>query len=308
MATFGGGPAQRRPRGRVGEPVAGIPSAGGASRLRHVVIRVALRVAVLAGLVVGGWLLGAATGCADEAWTPEDGAQSLDTGLAALPSSLPAAAGSLIEANAAVLPPAVQGAQLPVQPPTLDATQVLESALQPLRQPVLDPVIQEMIAPLVPSRAAGRDEPSPAAPLGSAEALEPVAPPLPTGPFIPAEPAGSAMNAAAAGTLPVGTLPVPGMTVPGMTLPGASTAAGQLAGWSAVGGDWAPPIPASPPRTAITSCPTAAASGTTKGGVPAVMLSDGCPGIHLPAAQHQMSLRAAGLPRAPDQQPSTSPD
>jgi len=293
-------------RGRVGEPVAGIASAAGAPKAQHAVIRVLRRLAVLAGLVIGGWLLGSATGWADEG-APEDrvgGAASL----AEFPSPAPTATMSRIEARVDDLLPAAAPAPIPVQPPVLDTpvldTPIMDTAVEPVGelaletvlQPVVDPVLPETIVPRTPPRIpVGNQSESgtPAEAPDSAEVPASGGHPPPTGPALPTEPA-------------VWALSLPSPLLPAVALEQVvDAAADQLAGWSAGS---APPTPASPPGLAA-SCPagSATASATTKG-VHAVTLHDGYSGVDLKVGQPQRGLRTAGLPGAPEQRPSTSPD
>ncbi|MFN2494482.1 MAG: hypothetical protein ABR608_01030, partial [Pseudonocardiaceae bacterium] len=51
--------------------MAGIPSAGGVRGAPRAVIRLLLKGALVTGMVVVGWLLGSATGLAQENWPPQ---------------------------------------------------------------------------------------------------------------------------------------------------------------------------------------------------------------------------------------------
>lgn len=250
--------------------MAGIPSAADAQEGRHVALaRVAQRLTVIAGLVVGGWLLASGTGWADEHWAqPDEGRQGgAVVNLVAPVSSIPAAATPLIETGAEVLP-AVQ-----VPPPVLDTVTELvgEPAAQPDPEPALAPALQPDTAPRAPSGATVPDRLEPSAPaeaIGPTEALSPAAPAPPTGPA--------------------------GATEPAIRVTGPATTGGsqQIAGHE------------------IPSCPAglAGVNGNSYSGAHAITLTIGSPRADHAGGRPRLSSRAAGLPVAPDQQPSTSPD
>lgn len=276
----------------------GIPDAAGAPQVRYAVTRVALRLAVLTGLVVGGWLLGSATGWAQEDWGHEDpGRHGADAVSVEVPSLTPAAAVSRIEANAAPVQSAVQGlptvqpARLPVQPPILDdvAAPIGEPTPAPVLRPVLDTVLRGTVVPRAPSQVTGDNQAeslTPAVTPGStepAEVLGSVEPRPPTGYLTPPEPAAWAMNA------PPTPLPTVTPTITSATK------------WTVALGQVVDTAPVSYPAG------SAGASGTGPG-IHAVTLNGGCPEAAMAAGPRPKWLRTAGLPGAPDQQPSTSPD
>ncbi|MGH3991340.1 MAG: hypothetical protein ACRDSN_02620, partial [Pseudonocardiaceae bacterium] len=150
--------------------MAGIPSTAGAQWARRWVARVLLRLTVLVGMVVCGWLLGAATGLADEdrppGWAPAmtapapDGPDAVapeDSGLARPPdipaseeptSALLATVPPVTTSTEEVLPAAelipVTGVlRLPAQRPVPD---LVAQVAQPVLPPVVEPVLHT-IAP-----------------------------------------------------------------------------------------------------------------------------------------------------------------
>lgn len=291
---FAGMPAQRRTRERVGEPVAGIPSADDA---RRVMARVLLRVVMLAGLVVCGWLLGSATALASES-APHQVTPA--TGLITNPSpdgasgdrlALVPAVTTTVDDVLAATDPGAEVSRPPAQPP------LVPGLVSQVVHPVLDPVLA----------SAGQPGPSPA--------------------NTAAEPATTAPTTSTPAVVQVPQAPLPQVGVPVPAAPppsGSATAdptASPFASPSAAHRDrvhhdpahsdqapapWGPPVPASPPSTSTTSCP--AGANTAAPSAQAGTLTDGVARADLALAQQPRHTGAGGLPRSPSRQPSTSPD
>ncbi|MDQ3760753.1 MAG: hypothetical protein M3460_03385 [Actinomycetota bacterium] len=272
--------------------MAAIPDTGGARRAHCGVSRALLRVVVLGGLVVAGWLLGSGIGQADEDLeqpgtdlirlveaAPSDGASVSRLGV-------PPAMGSTVKKVLSAAP--IQ--RLPV-PPSAKA-----GVLKPLA-PVLAPVTRPL---------SGLSPPAPAIQLG-APVDQPAAVP----------PAAPVVRVAVA-TAPV---PAPGPTaVPTMvgTAPpavgacaAAHPAADPLAELPALGNEPADPVPVpmSPPGTATAACLLGSSGGgiSTKS-TPDVAVTDSWAMAGLASMHRLLSLGADDFPRSPAGQPSTSPD
>ena len=265
----------------------GIPSAGDA---RRVAVRVLLRAALLTGMVVGAWLLGSATGLAQEDWAPRDRTPhhqaTLDhtphsVGLAGLADApIPAVTPADVSVEAVL--PAVSALPLPVQP----VVQALEPVLP---EPVLDSVISvvapEPAAVELPGSLTAADLAEPLPPADPAEVT--------VGPRTP--PPAPTPHSSEAATPAAPTL--------------AYTAAAEPAGERADADHPVSPVPERPPGTMTTSCPaTSVGSNTTTKSAYAVTLDDGSPEVNLAPLHRRMHLRADGPPGSLNQRPSTSPD
>lgn len=284
----------------MGEPVAGIPSAEGASWAPRGVTRVLLRIAVLVGLVVCGWLLGTATGSAEEAAVGE--VQAVEAGPrqgwahvpladeeAGEPAETPSrgVTGSLltplVETSADELLPAGEELWLPVQP----------NLVVKIIQPVVTPVADHVLGAGTPERIS---QPPPSRLRAAVD--QPARPPAESAPArTPSGPAG----------------PLPQVVGPPLLAPTALStadhpaAAARTESLAAVDQRSAPLAPASPLGT--TSCPAGPTGPTTAApGAHAATLDDGVAKAGLALAAGRLSTSAGGLPRCPSQQPSTSPD
>ncbi len=287
--------------------MAAIPNAGGARCAPRGVLRALpwgarpwaalLRVAVLGGLVITGWLLGSGTGLAQEDLVSQDLRQQDGTvrlvgfplpdddpgGLIGTPPTVKSAVTGVLRA--------VPVPRLPVRPPQV-----------PVLAPVLTPV-SKLAAPAPVTRADTQSSPKTHRPVV-------VAPP----PAAPAEP----IVRAATIVTPALAHPVhtasPATFVCTAADPAADPLADQVAdssaGKSSVrGSDPTAPAPASPFGTTTAPCPSGStgSGGVTNSAQP-VTTNDGWSGMG-PASMYCL-LRAdySGMPRAAAQRPSTSPD
>ncbi|MGH3902865.1 MAG: hypothetical protein ACRDTE_01500 [Pseudonocardiaceae bacterium] len=259
-----------------------------------------LRIAVLVGLVVCGWLLGTATGSAEEAGAGEAGPRH-DWAHVALtheeggePAETPSqgATGSLltplVETSADELLPVGEVLRLPVQPMTPDlAMKIVEPLVAPVADHVLGAGPPERINQSPPSRlTAAVDQPA-----------RPLAEPAP------------------ARTLPGPAIPLPQVLGPAVAAPTALSTAEDPAAdvrtesSAAVDQRSTPLNPASPPATTGTSCPAGPTGPATAApGAHSATLDDGVAKADVALAARWLNTGAGGLPRCPSQQPSTSPD
>lgn len=304
--------------------MAAIPGAGGAWHALPGMIRVLLRVAVLGGLLVAAWLLGAGLGHAEEdPGPPPAGLIGLVAGSAggtphgelALPdtvgsavaavSSTPLAAAST--APHAALPRRPALAALPLRPaPAVGKLDVLRPLLTELSRPasrlvapaVLPrlPVPTSVVAAPAPARASPVAKPVVVAPGPAAEYLAPLVAvatqPLPSGVrCTPADP-GSAVP------VPVAALAQRGLPEPS-TLPVAEPASpGPVS-----------PGPASPPSSPSVACPAAAPGSASNAKAGPGVVTGGIAAVILAGWMQRVRLRsAAELPRSPATQPPISPD
>lgn len=274
--------------------MAAIPDAVGARRASRGVIRAVLRVAVLGGLVITGWLLGSGTGQAHEDTVPES--QVPGSSLAQVieispsdddssgPISAPAVAQSAVaEVTRAVPLPSLplQPAQVPVLAPVLEPV----SKLAALAPPAAKNVVQPQAAPAKPAPA-GTGMPSLATPGVTVTAVSTPAPALhpAAGPSAEAPVCRAAHRAA-------------------------DPAADQLAGPSASEVGPAAPLPASAPGTTTEPCPADGAGSTLiTTSAHSVTLSDRWTIATLASTQCQLCASASGIPRSAAERPSTSPD
>jgi hypothetical protein len=292
--------------------VAAIADAGGAQRAPRGVMRALLRLAVLGGLVLAGWLLGAGISHADEELdSPDNGLVRLvgdrleqTTGSDARPSSrlgVPSAVGSTVKKalSTTSIP------QLPVQPPVkVDVSRPLASTLQPVSQTVSGLV-----------RATGHK-----APADSAAAVSPAVPtvraaaaPAPRPATRPtAAPANAPILGPVAGPM---TRPATGLTAPAhpnadrtSLVAAANATTDSVSQLPASGNGPAAPLPASPPATTTAASITSSSGGGagTKG-IPIVAVNDAWTIAPL-VLTHRLRLGAGDLPRSPAVEPSTSPD
>lgn len=324
-----------------GGPVAGIPSAGDAGKVWHGATRVLLRIAVLVGLVVCGWLLGTATGLAQEAGpgtgTVQDwghaaaphpaGTPAAHPGTAAHPRT-PAHPGTPVARFAAHAPatpsdaPAgeahpdglltpLAGAGVGAVAPPVDAVlqlpapvpPVVLKAVQPLAAPVLDTVGRSVADPVV-ARVLGQTSPQPA----ERPAADPVRAADDRAAPFPAEPAPTGAGPPPAAALPAA--PVHAPALPALGAPSGTTAypAERLAGSSGAEQP-APPVPANLPGATGASCPPGS-TGTNSAAQAtyAAILDDGLATAESALVQRRLRADEGALPRCAGQRPSTSPD
>ncbi len=274
--------------------MAAIPDAVGARRASRGVIRAVLRVAVLGGLVIAGWLVGSGIGQAHEDTVDESQAQHSSLtqmidisppnddsgGLLSAPAVARSAGAEVM--RAAPVPP------LPIQP-----------AQTPVLAPALEPV-SKLAAP-APSVAESATQSRAAAPMPAA-----VAPPA-------AAPAAPAIAVTAASTpapvLRAAADPPPETPVCRTAHQAADPSADQLAVPSSPGVGPATPLPASSPGTTTEPCP----AGNTGGGsittsAHLVTLSDRWSTATRASRQCRLCPGASGIARSAAQRPSTSPD
>jgi len=268
--------------------VAAIPDAAGAPCApRGVMTRALLRVVVLGGLVITGWLLGSGIGQAHEDMAHKNPVLE-DLGPPEVGSGDLLGAPPTVRSTVASVRRAVPVPRVPVQPERV-----------PVLAPVLDPVSQ-LAAPGPPVTA------STARPKAQAAASEPavVSPP----PAAPAEP----VVRAAAVTAPAPVLSTvrdapPDTPVCLAAHPVADSSA-EFTGPSALDSSPAAPVPASPSGTTA-PCPTGSTAGgaTTMSGH-SITLSDGWATTGLSPTQCRLCAGVDGITPLAAQRPSTSPD
>ncbi|MGH3909703.1 MAG: hypothetical protein ACRDRM_02635 [Pseudonocardiaceae bacterium] len=259
-----------------------------------------LRIAVLVGLVVCGWLLGTATGSAEEAGAGEASARH-DWAHAALtheqgsePAETPSTGASgnlltpLVETSADELLPVGEVLRLPVQPMAPDL-------VVKIVQPVVAPVADHVLGAGTPERI---NQPAPSRLTAAVD-----------------QPARSPAEPAPASTLPGPAIPLPQVVGPALLAPTVPSTAEDPAAdvltesSAAVDQRSTPLAPASPLATTGTSCPAGpTGSATAAPGAHAATLDDGVAKDGLKLAARWLNSGAGGLPRCPSQQPSTSPD
>ncbi len=282
--------------------MAAIPNAGGARYAPRWVVRALLRFAVLAGLIIAGWLLGSGTGQASEdSGQPNPGLVQL----ARDPGDIAAPSGGGSDAQFGVPPTVASSVQsvlahasvsrLPVQP--VDLVQPVVRAVsvpRPLAH-VLAAASRPLSAP-----AQHRADTRSREPAHELAAVPPTAPAIRT----------------AAATAPA-TAPAP-TTVPATTdhaqahapvCPAAAPAAAPVATVSAVGGDPATPMPTSPPDSTTAPCMigSTAGGGGTKNSTD-LAVDEGWSNAGLASTHRVGYLNASDLPGSPAEQPSASPD
>jgi hypothetical protein len=278
--------------------VAAIPDAGGArcaprGALRALPWGALLRVAVLGGLVIAGWLLGSGIGQAQEDVVPQDLRQQ-DNIARLVGFPLPDDdSGGLIGAPSTVKSVTSRSTgvlrvvpRLPIRPPQV-----------PVLAPVLTPV-SKLAAPAPVTRSHAQPQPTIHQPVM-------VVPP----PAAQAEPAVRAATIVTPN--PVHTSS-PAVLVCTAAHPVADPLADQVAGPSAekpLGSVPTSPAAPSPFGTATAPC----SSGSTGGGgvtgsTQNVTVSDGSSGIDPASTYRLLGAEFSGMPLAAAQRPSTSPD
>ncbi len=294
--------------------MAAIPDTGGAWCAPRGVMRALLRLVVLAGLVLAGWLLGSGISHADEdLGQPDDGlvrlvSDRLDRaagsdarpgGRLGVPSTVRSTVKKTVKKTLSTAPLP----RLPVPPPVkVDVPKPLASSLEPVARTVsgLVPATRPQtpadnaaaVAPAAPAvRAMAAPAPMPAAQPATAPIFGPV-----TGP-----PTGSATGPTRAlahtriDYVPLTVAFIATTDTPGeLPVPGNGPAA---------------PLPASPPAT--TTAPSLTGSsggGAGSKGIPIVAVNDPWAMTTLTPTHRLRYLEASDLPRSPAAEPSTSPD
>jgi hypothetical protein len=283
--------------------VAAIPDAGGARCAPRGVLRALpwaalLRVAVLGGLVIAGWLLGSGISQAQQELAPQDVRQQGNiVQLAGFPLPDDDSAGALgatsasstVKSTVTGVLRAVPVPRLPLRPPQV-----------PVLAPVLAPV-SKLAAPAPVTRSHAQSQPTTQHVMVGPPPAAPAEPTVRPATVAPA-PVHTVYNASPAAATCIAAHPV------------ADPLADQVADpsvekFSAPGSGPAAPAPASPFGTATAPCPSGGTgSGGVTGGAQPVTMSDGVFGMD-PASTY--CLRCAdlsGMPLAAAQRPSTSPD
>ncbi|HEY2765298.1 MAG TPA: hypothetical protein VGJ13_15010 [Pseudonocardiaceae bacterium] len=271
-------------------------------------IRALLRAALLAGLVICGWLLGSAIALAAEDAPHQahptaalDGGNSPGTARGDLSATAPAGVDGLLSdaLNGTATP------QLPTAPPAVSGlvTRVAQPVAQ-LAQPVTrvaQPVTRDILTPVGPVPA--------------------IQPPLA---HLTAPPAQATTEPAvpAAAAIQVPAAPLPQVTVPAPHTPdraAADSSVNRFATMPALhraavpgersGAPGAPTVPTGPLDTPTTSCPAGPGGANSAApGAPAGVLSDTAIGADVGPRERSPQAGTGGLPRWLSQRPSTSPD
>jgi hypothetical protein len=279
--------------------VAAIPDAGGARYAPRGVVRALLRFAVLAGLVIAGWLLGSGVGHANEdlaqpgiglgqlANDPVDIAASSDGGSGTQSGLPPMVASSMHSVLSRAVP------RLPVQP--IDVLRPVVRAVavpRPLTH-VLATVSRPMSAS--PQHGAG---------IRSQQPVHELAAVPPTAPVVRA--AAATVPAPATTSAPaVAGHAQPRVPACAPAAPAAIPAAEELA----FGGEPASPIPASPPDSSTAPCMIGSASGGGGSkGSPDLAVTENGTNAGLASTHRLGYLSGSDHPRSAAEQPSTSPD
>jgi hypothetical protein len=285
--------------------VAAIPDAGGARYAPRGVMHALLRVVVLAGLVIAGWLLGSGIGHADEdlgqpgtgvvqlgsdprdSAAPSDGGSGSQLGVSPMPAVQPAAVsilkGALPDASVPRLPVHPVDVLKPVVR-AVDVPKTLTHVLAPMSRPMSGPARHDSgIRPQAPA-----DKPMPVPPDKPVSAAPAPAPAL----------GAATVRSTVDHALP--TAPVCAAAAP---------VADPFAGGRALGEDPVAPVPASPPDSTTAPCMIGSAgSGAGNKGAPDVTVNESSATAGLAHTHRLLYLSASDLPRSPAEQPSTSPD
>ncbi|MGH3984120.1 MAG: hypothetical protein ACRDST_15920 [Pseudonocardiaceae bacterium] len=291
--------------------MAAIPDAGGARYAPRGVLRALpwgallpgalLRVAVVGGLVIAGWLLGSGIGQAQEELVPQDlGRQDNIVRLVGFPlpdddsGGLPGAPAAPLTVTSTVA--SVQRAvpvpvpRLPVRPPQI-----------PVLAPVLEPV-SKLAAPAPASRSHGQPQPKTKQVMVVPPPAAPAEPTVPAATVVTPAPVYTVHNALPAAAACIAAHPVADPLADQV----ADTSAGKP---SALGSGPAAPAPASPFGTTTAPCPSGGSGG---GGVTSsfqpVTMSDGLSGMDPASTYCLLCADLSGMPLAAAQRPSTSPD
>ncbi len=290
--------------------MAAIPDAGGArcapcGVTRALLPRVLLRVALLGGLIITGWLLGSGIAQA----SASSGLSGVNEGRIASLSPLNAA--ETDDGADGLL--GVPAPRLPAQPAKL---RVLEPVLKPAKLPVLDPVLKpvsKLAAPVAPN--AGKAARPWAAAEKPAVVVPPAPPAAPPAPAAPAELAVPATSLATPAPVPHPVSEAASETpVCVAAAPVADPSADRSTGPTALGPSERPsgpadPVGPSPPGTTTAPCPlgSTGAGAITKSLHP-VTLSDGWSATSLTPTHCRLCAGADGILPSAAQRPSTPPD
>ncbi|MDQ4105258.1 MAG: hypothetical protein M3186_16660 [Actinomycetota bacterium] len=279
-------------------------------------MRALIRLAVLGGLVIAGWLLGAGISHADEDFGQPD------TGLVQLVSDrVDRAAASDAESGSPVgvrptIGPTINKAltaapitRLPVQPPVQVDVPKPAGALQPLVvEPLasaLAPVTRTVSGALPAIRPQATAEKVVAVPL-AAPTIEAIAAPATALAAVSAPGPASAVASGPATGLADSTAHT-SADLSAFAVPVSATADGAD-GLPAPGNGPMAPVPASPATTTVPAQAGSSGGGAGTKGVPIVTLNDTGTMAGL-TPTHRLRYRGAGdLPRSPAAEPSTSPD
>lgn len=298
--------------------MAAIPDTGGAQYAPRGVMRALIRLAVLGGLVIAGWLLGSGISHANEDFgQPDTGLVQLvsnrvdrataSDGNSGRPVDEPPAVGSIVKKALSAAPIK----RLPVQPPVQADVPKSFGALQPTvlkpLAPALAPVTRTVSGTVAVVRPQAPAEKSVAVPP-AASTIETIAAPAPVHPLV-----STPRPAIVAASEPaIGLADAPARTSVDRVSPAvpvSATAVGLPAPGPAPGNSPVDPVPASPPAT--TTAPALAGSsggGAGAKGVPIATMNDPWTMAGL-TPTHRLRYRGAGdLPRSPAEDPSTSPD
>ncbi len=281
--------------------MAAIPDAGGARYAPRGVVRALMRFAVLAGLVIAGWLLGSGIGHASV-----DSGQPGMVQLASDPSDIAAPSGGGSDAEFGVPPMVASSVQsvlahapvprLPVQP--VDLLQPVVRAVsvpRPLAH-VLAAASRPLSAPA--QHRAGTRSQQPAHELA---AVPPTAPAVRAATATAPVPAPAPTNVPARADQARPHTPV--------CAAAAAPAAAPLATVLAARGDPAAPMPTSPPDSTTAPCMvgSTAGGGGTKTSTD-LAVDEGWSNASLASTHRLGYLNASDLPRSPAEEPSASPD
>lgn len=255
-----------------------------------------LRVAVVGGLAIAGWLLGSGISQAHEDLVHQDLGQQDNSMVRLVAFPLPDDdSGGLLGASPTVKS-TVTGVlhavpRLPVRPPQV-----------PVLTPVLAPV-SKLAAPARP--VAKKFEPQATNHKSAVVAPPPAAPAEPVVPVttvVRPAPVHLLHNAPAATPVCAAAHPVAGPLADQLADPSAAEP-------STLGSGPPAPVPAGPFGTTTAPCPSGSTGGgaVTSSGYP-VTVSDGWSGMDLTSTYCRLCADASGIPRAAAQRPSTSPD
>lgn len=275
--------------------MAAIPDTGGARYAPRGVMRALLRIVVLGGLLIAGWLLGSGTSHADEDLglpitglvangAPSDGGSDGQFGIR------PTVASTVTRVLSTASVPL-----LPAPPPaTVGIVKSVGSAIgasKPVSK-VLAPMARPTSGSTTDGTAVRSQAPAHGAPSGVREQTATAPVPAPGPATVLSTPAHPIAAIFAIDAPP--TRPFVGPSAP-------SSLVGQ--------NDPAPPIPANLPETATAPCLSGSAGGGagTKCGPDFAVNDTGAMGA-LAATHPLLNLDASDLPRSPATQPSTSPD
>ena len=284
--------------------MAAIPDAGGArcaprGMLRALPWAALLRVAVLGGLVVAGWLLGSGIGQAQEELTSQDLGQQ-NNAVELVGFSLPdddsegplgaAPASSTVKSTVTGVLRAVPVPRLPVRPPQV-----------PVLAPVLAPV-SKVVSPAPVTRAHTQSQPTTKQVMAVPPPAAPAEPTVRAATVVPPSPMHTVHSASPAAVACIVADPVADPLTDQVADP-------SVEKFSAPGSGPTAPAPASPFGTSTAPCPSGSTgSGGVNGSAHPVAISDGVSGMDSASTYCLRCADLSGMPLAAAQRPSTSPD